>query len=96
MSLEIERKFLVANDSWKHHVTASRHLVDGLVSATAGGLKVRVRIAGEVATLTVKSKRRGLTRDPARTSGLMPAHRCPKQHALCRKIQPRRVALSEA
>ncbi|MCE6959824.1 CYTH domain-containing protein [Cereibacter sphaeroides] len=61
MGVEIERKFLVIGEDWKRHVTDSVRLRDGLV-ASAGGRKVRVRIAGETATLTVKGRRRGLGR----------------------------------
>lgn len=61
MGVEIERKFLVINEDWKRQVTETVRLRDGLV-ALAGGRKVRVRIAGETATLTVKGRRRGLGR----------------------------------
>ena len=62
MSLEIERKFLVANDGWKNSVVRSVRIRDGLI-ANNNGQKVRVRIANGVATIAIKSRRRG----PART-----------------------------
>jgi adenylate cyclase len=56
---EIERKFLVANDQWRAEVVRAERLVDGLLS-TAKGRKVRVRLYGDHATLTIKtSKKRG-------------------------------------
>jgi adenylate cyclase len=59
MTLEIERKFLVANDSWKNSVVRSIRIRDGLI-ANNKGHKARVRIANDVATIAVKSRRSGL------------------------------------
>lgn len=61
MALEIERKFLVANDGWKTGVRSSVDIRDGLV-ASYRGRKVRVRIAGQRATITVKGRPKGFTR----------------------------------
>lgn len=61
MRLEIERKFLVAHDGWRAGVTAIRHLKDGLVGHFARG-KVRVRLDGDRAWLTVKGAREGIAR----------------------------------
>ncbi|WP_114184043.1 CYTH domain-containing protein [Microvirga aerophila] len=61
MGLEIERKFLVADDRWRNAVTYSERMLDGLI-ARFGESKVRVRIAGETASLTVKGPRKGLGR----------------------------------
>ena len=55
MPLEIERKFLVTGDQWKIEAIRQVHIRDGLLGVS-GTRKVRVRIAGEVATLTIKSK----------------------------------------
>jgi adenylate cyclase len=41
--IEIERKFLVANEGWRKLCTTSERLKDGLI-ATFEGRKVRVRI----------------------------------------------------
>ena len=49
MSLEIERKFLVANEGWKPAVIRSVRIRDGLI-ANNKGHKARVRIANDVAT----------------------------------------------
>jgi adenylate cyclase len=62
MTLEIERKFLVANHSWKNSVVRSVRIRDGLI-ANNKGHKARVRIANDVATIALKSGRRGLVRD---------------------------------
>lgn len=58
MPQEIERKFLVQNDTWRRHVLRSEHLRDGLL-AESDGRKVRVRLYESRATLTVKSKKEG-------------------------------------
>src|SRR6516162_3997058 len=56
MSLEIERKFLVANEGWKTAVIRSVRVRDGLI-ANNKGHKARVRIANDVATIALKSPR---------------------------------------
>ena len=61
MALEIERKFLVANDGWKNSVVRSVRIRDGLI-ANNKGHKARVRIANDVATIALKSRRSGLAR----------------------------------
>ncbi|RTL62511.1 MAG: CYTH domain-containing protein [Hyphomicrobiales bacterium] len=61
MALEIERKFLLADDTWRAHGTRSERLRDGLVAADSGR-KVRVRIYEKRSTLTVKSKEEAGTR----------------------------------
>ena len=62
MPIEIERKFLVVSDEWRAAIVKSVRLEDGLI-ASVGGRKVRVRIADDRATLTVKGARVGLGRD---------------------------------
>ena len=61
MTLEIERKFLVANNGWKNSVIRSVRIRDGLI-ANSKGNKARVRIANDVATIALKSRRRGPVR----------------------------------
>jgi CYTH domain-containing protein len=61
MGLEIERKFLVANEGWKTAVTRSVRIRDGLIANNKGN-KARVRIADDVATIALKSRRRGQVR----------------------------------
>ncbi|MFI4999103.1 MAG: CYTH domain-containing protein [Reyranellales bacterium] len=60
MATEIERKFLVANDSWRQHCTRIEQIRDGLIART-GNRKVRVRICGERATIAIKAKHKGFT-----------------------------------
>lgn len=59
--VEIERKFLVANDAWRGASIGVRRLRDGLLAMFEGG-KVRVRIEEPRAWLAVKGPRRGLVR----------------------------------
>jgi len=61
VKIEIERKFLVANDGWKSAVESSVYLKDGLLmkSSTA---KLRVRREPTKAVLTLKSPIVGLER----------------------------------
>lgn len=61
MPIEIERKFLIANDTWKASVTKSVRLRDGIL-AFCNGRKVRIRFYDDHATLTVKGPRKGIAR----------------------------------
>jgi|SRR6516164_8764713 CYTH domain-containing protein len=61
MALEIERKFLIANDGWKSCVTRTVRIRDGLI-ASSNGHKARVRISDSRATITLKIRRRGPSR----------------------------------
>ena len=58
MPIEIERKFLLANDGWKSSVTRRIRIRDGLIASNNGN-KARVRIADSNATITLKSRRSG-------------------------------------
>ena len=59
--IEIERKFLVANDEWRRSAVRSVSIRDGLI-AVYKDRKVRVRIAGDVATVAIKGPRIGIVR----------------------------------
>lgn len=61
MSREIERKFLLAGDTWRSGVVKQTKIVQGYLSAT--GTTVRVRVAGEAAFLTLKGQVKGISRD---------------------------------
>ena len=61
MAQEIERKFLVANHNWKNSVIQGIRIRDGLIANNKGN-KARVRIANDVATIALKSRRSGLAR----------------------------------
>lgn len=60
MPAEIERKFLVADDSWRDGTTGVR-IAQGYLSQDPDHT-VRVRIAGENAWLTIKGRTLGITR----------------------------------
>lgn len=68
MGIEIERKFLLANEGWRSGVVQSRRMRQGyLVDAAAfeRGLarcSVRVRIGGEQAWINIKSAQLGVER----------------------------------
>jgi adenylate cyclase len=60
MAAEIERKFLVANDSWRDG-TPGQRIAQGYLSQDPDRT-VRIRIAGENAWLTIKGRTEGITR----------------------------------
>ena len=68
MGIEIERKFLLANDEWRAIVVRSERIAQGYLSGSAaiqaGVVKctVRVRISGELAWLNIKSATLGISR----------------------------------
>lgn len=61
MALEIERKFIVDGDSYKTAATGHRRMEQGYLCTDADAT-VRVRIAGESAYITVKSRNKGAVR----------------------------------
>lgn len=61
MATEIERKFLVASDAWRKAADEGVELRQGYISADPRH-SVRVRIAGERATLTIKGAKEGAGR----------------------------------
>ena len=61
MGIEIERKFLLADDSWRAEVVRSTHLVQGYLART-DDTGIRVRIKGDTAELNVKKSRDGIER----------------------------------
>lgn len=62
MAKEIERKFLVINSTYKVLATDSRDMAQGYLSSDIEAT-VRVRISGDKAWITVKSRNRGAVRD---------------------------------
>ncbi|HWV64023.1 MAG TPA: CYTH domain-containing protein [Oxalicibacterium sp.] len=60
MSVEIERKFLVRSDAWKA-LAQGVAMRQGYLS-THPDRTVRVRIEGEIATLTIKGRTQGFSR----------------------------------
>jgi len=63
VALEIERKFLLADDSWQAESDDGMQYEQGYVSTAVPGQTVRVRIAGENGYLTLKGPTTGLPRD---------------------------------
>ena len=60
MGIEIERKFLLKDSSWKDQVTTlPRSLEQGYFLRASGGPTVRVRIADDNAFLTIKGRSKG-------------------------------------
>jgi adenylate cyclase len=59
--VEIERKFLVASDAWRQSASRSVNIRDGLI-AIYNDSKVRARISGDIATITIKGPRIGIVR----------------------------------
>ena len=66
MPVEIERKFLVKNDSWREQVSRSKRIRQGYLSSRvfdeSQKASVRVRIQGEQANLNIKSATLGMRR----------------------------------
>lgn len=62
MGREYERKFLVSGDGWKSHVARTAEIVQGYIAITEAS-EVRVRVEGERAEITVKSRDAGVRRD---------------------------------
>ena len=61
MAIEIERRFLVASDSWRQLAGRGQCLVQGYISHNEN-VSIRVRRADDRASLTIKGKRVGLAR----------------------------------
>lgn len=63
MAIEIERRFLVRADGWRAAADAGTPIQQGYLTPPGGsGPTLRVRLSGEKAWLTVKSKRTGAAR----------------------------------
>ena len=60
MGIEIERKFLVANDDWRALVHKSEKMAQGYLGGTH--CSVRVRVAENAAFLNIKSRELGVMR----------------------------------
>lgn len=61
MAIEIERKFLVENDSWKEEAGEGQVCKQGYL-CSGNGKTVRVRIMGNKAFLTIKGPTNGISR----------------------------------
>ncbi|MBN2808737.1 MAG: CYTH domain-containing protein [Deltaproteobacteria bacterium] len=61
MAIEIERKFLLLNDSWRLNADAGTVMRQGYLSNN-GKSSIRVRISGDRANLNIKSSTTGIVR----------------------------------
>ena len=61
MGVEIERKFLVVDESWREAASAGMRYRQGYLSTDPSN-SVRVRVSGDKAWLTIKSATIGVTR----------------------------------
>lgn len=61
MAIEIERKFLVVNDTWRHVADDGIRIVQGYMGSNDKS-SVRVRINGDSANINIKSKTIGVQR----------------------------------
>jgi adenylate cyclase len=61
MGVEVERKFLVSDDSWRDGVTTATRIVQGYIAQTPSAT-VRVRVKGDKGFLTVKGLSVGVSR----------------------------------
>ncbi len=62
MGTEIERKFLVANDSWQESASEGVSILQGYIT-TGPPIAVRVRLAGDNATINLKKSTVDIARD---------------------------------
>lgn len=62
MAKEIERKYLVTDTSYREVATEKRHIIQAYLNRDPNAT-VRVRIAGDMAFLTIKGKNSGAVRD---------------------------------
>jgi len=82
MKTEIERKFLVAADSWRTDVGAGELYEQGYISCDPKKITVRVRLAGSRGFLTLKGPTEGISRSemeyeiPADEAKYMLEHFC--------------------
>ena len=61
MGVEIERKFLVKNDSWRSSIESQVHIMQGYLASDPNAT-VRVRVKGDAAYLTIKGAASGISR----------------------------------
>lgn len=62
MGVEIERKFLVRHDGWRRAALSRVEIVQGYLANTVRS-SIRLRVAGNAATLSVKGMTPGMSRD---------------------------------
>ncbi len=62
MAIEIERKFLVTDDSWRQSVKRHHYLKQGYLTDMSGNASVRVRLTDDKADINIKSMTLGVQR----------------------------------
>ena len=61
MALEIERRFLIKNDTWKKFIIQKLYIEQGYLSKSLDGWIIRVRITGKNSKITLKKHIKGFT-----------------------------------
>ena len=61
MALEIERRFLIKNDSWKKFVTKKIFIEQGYLSRNLDDWIIRIRLSGKDFTIALKKYIEGFT-----------------------------------
>lgn len=61
MATEIERKFLIRDDSWRALSSHKLNIIQGYLANTDNG-SIRIRVSGDEANLNIKSMTLGVTR----------------------------------
>ena len=61
MGVEVERKFLVVDESWRAAVTTSTRIAQGYLART-GTVTLRVRVKGDRGFVTIKGASQGISR----------------------------------
>ncbi len=61
MAIEIERKFLIANDEWRHNADGGIQITQGYMGGNDKS-SVRIRVNGDTANINIKSKTLGAQR----------------------------------
>jgi len=61
MALEIERRFLIKNDSWKEFITKKIYIEQGYLSKSLDGWIIRIRLTGKNSKIALKKHIKGFT-----------------------------------
>jgi len=61
MAFEIERRFLIKNDSWKEYINKKVYIEQGYFSKSLDGWIIRIRLIGKNSKITLKKHIKGFT-----------------------------------
>ncbi len=61
MALEIERRFLIKDDSWKKFITKKIYIEQGYLSKSLDGWMIRIRFTGKKSKIALKKHIKGFT-----------------------------------